>query len=75
MITFCRRGLQKTPQYRSYSFRHSFEKRMREANIDYDHALTNVAPYLRARGVAENDLQAILVSNPARLLQFRPSVD
>lgn len=35
MKTFRRRGLLQTPQHRIYSFRHSFEKRMQEANIDY----------------------------------------
>jgi len=34
--TFRRRNLFPTPQHRIYSFRHSFEKRMLEAGLDYD---------------------------------------
>ncbi len=34
--TFRRRGLFPTPDHRIYSFRHSFEKRMLEAGLDYD---------------------------------------
>ena len=35
MQGFRRRGLFPTPAHRIYSFRHAFEKRMQEANIDY----------------------------------------
>ena len=35
MKNFRNRGLFETPDHRIYSFRHAFEKRMQEANIDY----------------------------------------
>lgn len=34
----------------------------------YAHLLTNIAPRLRERGVAESDVRAILYDNPARVL-------
>jgi len=36
----------------------------------YSHILTTVAPMMRRKGVAEEHMQAILVDNPARILQF-----
>lgn len=36
MKAFKTRGLLETPRHKIYSFRHSFEKRMQEANIDYE---------------------------------------
>jgi integrase len=35
MKNFRNRGLLETPEHRIYSFRHAFEKRMQEANVDY----------------------------------------
>lgn len=35
MKNFRNRGLLETPDHKIYSFRHAFEKRMQEANIDY----------------------------------------
>lgn len=37
----------------------------------WDHILTRVAPWMRARGVAEADLQSMLVDNPTRMLTFK----
>jgi len=39
----------------------------------FDYVLTDVTPYLRARGATEDDLHAILVANPALLLRLKPS--
>lgn len=36
MKAFRNRGLLESPRHKIYSFRHSFEKRMQEANIDYE---------------------------------------
>ena len=38
----------------------------------YAHILRRVVPGFRALGVTEEDLRAILVANPARLLTFEP---
>lgn len=38
------------------------------AGNGYDYVLTEVVPYLRSRGVAEADLNRMLVDNPARLV-------
>ncbi len=37
----------------------------------WDHILTNVVPWMRARGFAEEDLRLILVDNPTRMLTFK----
>ena len=36
----------------------------------YDHILSNIVPRMRQRGFSEQDIQAILVDNPARALTF-----
>jgi phosphotriesterase-related protein len=42
----------------------------RYGGYGYAHLLDNIAPRLRDRGVANSDLMAILVENPARVLAF-----
>jgi phosphotriesterase-related protein len=36
----------------------------------YGHIFTNVTPMMRRRGFSEDDIDAILVRNPRRLLTF-----
>ena len=37
----------------------------------WDHILTRVTPWMRARGVAEEDIRLMLVDNPTRMLTFK----
>jgi phosphotriesterase-related protein len=36
----------------------------------YSHILENIVPLMRRKGLAETDIEAILINNPARLLTF-----
>jgi predicted metal-dependent phosphotriesterase family hydrolase len=36
----------------------------------YDHILKNVVPVMRRKGMPEDDIEAILVTNPARIMAF-----
>jgi predicted metal-dependent phosphotriesterase family hydrolase len=36
----------------------------------YDHILKNVVPVMRRKGMPDSDIEAILVTNPARIMAF-----
>ena len=38
--------------------------------LGYDHLITNVMPRLRQRGLSDEDIETLVVGNPARLLAF-----
>jgi phosphotriesterase-related protein len=42
-----------------------------EYNLPYSHVLTTFVPFLKARGLSEEDVQRILVDNPRNLLTVR----
>lgn len=42
-------------------------------DVSYAHVLTSFVPALKAAGVAEEDVQRLLVANPAALLTLRPT--
>ncbi len=41
------------------------------AGNGYDYILTEVVPYLQSRGVSDNDIETMLVKNPARLFAIK----
>ena len=41
---------------------------MRYGGDGYAHILENVVPLMRRKGVSEDEIEAILVRNPARIL-------
>ncbi|MEY9776765.1 phosphotriesterase [Arthrobacter sp. MW3 TE3886] len=46
-------------------------KGLPEYNLPYSHVLTTFVPFLKARGLSEEDAQRILVDNPRNLLTVR----
>ncbi|MGD6980346.1 MULTISPECIES: phosphotriesterase [Citricoccus] len=46
-------------------------KGLPDYDLPYEHALTTFIPYLKGKGLSEDDAQRILVDNPARLLWVR----
>lgn len=41
----------------------------------YGHIITNLVPFMRAKGMSEEQIHALLVDNPRRLLEFAPAQD
>jgi phosphotriesterase-related protein len=42
-----------------------------EYNLPYSYVLTTFVPFLKSRGLSEEDAQRILVDNPRKLLTVR----
>jgi phosphotriesterase-related protein len=40
----------------------------------YAHILNNCLPYMRAKGLTEEDINTLMVENPRRFLEFVPTV-
>jgi phosphotriesterase-related protein len=47
----------------------------RYGGCGYGHILQNIVPRMRARGIREEDIHAMLVETPARVLAFAPPRD
>lgn len=48
---------------------------VRYGGCGYGHILQNIVPRMRSRGVREEDIQAMLVETPRRVLAFAPPLD
>ena len=47
----------------------------RYGGCGYGHILQNIVPRMRSRGIREEDLQAMLIETPRRVMAFAPPLD